>query len=318
MFKLVILIPAFNEEKTIGGVISGLPKNINGIASIEVLVMDDGSTDKTVEISKKNGAFTVSHGCNRGVGAALVTGIENALEMDADIVVNMDADGQFSASDIERLLIPILNKEADVVVGNRFDSHAKPENMPTVKYYGNKVMSMLVSMLIGEHFQDVSSGFRAYSKEAMLNLNLFGSFTYTQETFLDMKFKGLRIKEVPVDVKYFGDRKSKVAGSILKYAYNASAIILKSLAFHNPFKFFGMPAFVLVILGVAFTGFLLMHKIIFGTYTPYKAYGFIGAGFMMFGLILFFLAFVANAIDRLKKIQEKVLYYEKKRLYDKQ
>lgn len=313
--KLIILIPTFNEEENIETVIKSLPKNLAGIGSIEYVVIDDGSTDKTKERALVAGARVVSHPENKGVGAALQTGIAEALSAHADYMVNIDADGQFDPSDISALLAPILEKKADISVGSRFSGRTRPLNMSAVKYFGNKAMNFLINKLIGKKYSDVSCGFRAYNAEALLNLNLFGGFTYTQETFMDLIFKGFAIKEVPVSVKYFPGRKSRVARSISRYAYGTLKIIIRTLTFHRPFRFLGYPGIFLLGVGFLFVLFLTAHWLIFESFTPYKAFGFIGGGLMIFGLLMLILALMADTIDKLKKIQEKTLYFEKKKFY---
>ena len=216
--KLIIYMPALNEEEGISDVIKSLPKKIEGIDEIKVLVVDDGSTDDTAKKAKQSDADVVSHNVNKGVGSAFQSAVQYALENEADILVSIDADRQFNSEQIPDIIKPILKNKADMVTGNRFED-GMPKDMPKSKYWGNTQMSRLISIISGQKFRDVSCGFRAYNREALLRLNLFGAFTYTQETILDMVFKGLRIVEFPVDVIYFKDRKSRVAGSIVKYAF---------------------------------------------------------------------------------------------------
>ena len=192
--KLVVMIPCLNEEKTIGGVIDQVPRQINSISELEILVIDDGSDDDTAEISKEHGATVVSHNRNMGVGKAFRTGISRALKMGADVVVNIDGDGQFNSKDIPKLIKPITTKKADFVTASRFKDDNLVPKMPAIKKWGNRRIARLISLLTGKRFYDVSCGFRAYSKETALRMNLFGKFTYTQETFLDLAFKNLRIR----------------------------------------------------------------------------------------------------------------------------
>ena len=205
--KLIIIIPAYNEEKTIAEVIKRIPENIVGVSEKQVIVIDDGSTDRTAELAGEAGAFVFSHPKNAGVGEAFSTGIKKALENRADIAVTIDADNQFNPDEINVLIQSIIKGKADVVLGSRFVGQNKPEGISRMKLFGNKYMAKFISFLSGQKFCDVSCGFRAYSKQALLNLNLFGKFTYTQELILSLKFKGLRIKEIPVRARYFENRK---------------------------------------------------------------------------------------------------------------
>ncbi len=310
--KLLVIIPAYNEVENIKQTIKNIPSYIEGINGINILVIDDGSTDNTKEIAQQAGAIVVSHTSNQGVGAALITGLNYALKRKFDLVVNIDADGQFNPTEIKKLIKPILTRQADFVAGDRF-SQGRPANMPLSKYYGNKIMSRFISWLTGERFSDVSCGFRAYSREALLNLNLFGQFTYTQEMFLDLSFKKIKIKQVPIEVKYFVNRKSKVANNLLVYIYKTLKIIFRSFVYYKPLRFFSYPAIILFLIGFSFIVFLFYYKLTTGSYSPYKAYGFIGGGLVLFGLLLFIVGLLADIIDKIRQTQDKILYYEKKR-----
>ena len=317
--RLIILIPAYNEEETIASLMEQIPESFSGVNDVITLVVDDGSTDHTALQAKEAGAKVVSHTHNRGVGSAFNTGLTTALEMGADILVNIDADGQFSPLEIPLLIKPILGGRADFVAGDRFTQsdggHEKPEEMPAVKFWGNKQMSRLISMLAGQNFNDVSCGFRAYSKEAMLRLNLTGKFTYTQETFLDLASKELRIDTIPVNVKYYNERRSRVAENVLQYLYHTLNIILRAYRDYRPLKFFvilGTLPFVIGSIGGLFT---LIHYLNTGAITPYKSVGLIGLYLVSIAFILWIVGILADMFVRIRLYQEKILYYEKKRRY---
>jgi glycosyltransferase involved in cell wall biosynthesis len=314
--KLIIYMPALNEEDGIAEVINELPKRIEGIDEIKVLVVDDGSTDDTAKIAKSNGADVVSHGVNRGVGSAFQSALQYSLENKGDILVSIDADRQFNSKQIPHIIKPILGHKADMVTGNRF-SKGIPENMPKSKYWGNEQMSKLISLISGQRFRDVSCGFRAYSREALMRLNLFGAFTYTQETILDMVYKGLKVVEYPVDVVYFKNRKSRVAGSILKYAFRTSEIILKTLRDYKPMTFFGGIGGVLLVIGLLLEIGLGIYFLIEGEFTPYKFIGFTGFGFLVFGLLFIIVGLLAGMFNRIRMNQERILYELKKERYDR-
>lgn len=308
-------MPALNEQEGIVDVIQSLPKHIEGIDEIKALVVDDGSVDDTAKLAMEAGASVVKHSGNKGVGVAFQSAVQFALENEVDILVSIDADRQFNSEQIPEIVKPILQNTADMVTGNRF-VNGMPENMPKTKYWGNIQMSKLISVISGQKFRDVSCGFRAYSRETLLRLNLFGEFTYTQETILDTVYKGLRVVEFPVDVLYFPERKSRVAGSILKYAFNTSSIILKTLRDYKPMMFFGGMGGVLIGIGVILEIFLGIHFLITGDFTPYKFVGFTGFGFLVFGLLLMVVGLVAGMINRIRVNQERILYELKKERYD--
>ena len=308
-------MPALNEEGGLGGVIKDMPKHIDGIDEISILVVDDGSTDNTVKVAKENGADVVSHGSNKGVGSAFQSAVGYALDNRVDVLVSIDADRQFNSKQIPEIVQPILNDKADMVTGDRF-SKGMPENMPKSKYWGNKQMSRLISIISGKKFRDVSCGFRAYNREALLRLNLFGAFTYTQETIMDMVFKGMRVVEFSVDIKYFKERKSRVAGSILNYTFRTLKIIVKTLRDYKPMLFFGGMGSVVLLIGMVFEIFMFTHYFITGKFTPYKSFGFIGLGFVIFGMLLVIVGFLADMFNRVRLNQEKILYELKKGKYE--
>jgi len=318
--KLVVLIPAFNEEAKLESVIKKIPREISK-TNVIVLVVNDGSTDKTREVAKKNGAIVVSHQTNYGVGRAFQTGLQKALELGADYMVNIDADGQFSPSEIKKLIDPIIKKEAEYVVSDRFlgkDSKLRmPANMPKDKYYGNLLMAKLISFLAGQRFNDVSCGFRAYSKRAMLMLDLMGKFTYTQESFIDLATKGIKIKAVPVSVKYFTNRKSRVANNVFIYAIRTLNIIFRTFRDYRPLLFFFFLSIIPMIISLLSGGFLLIHFLNTGSFSPYKIVGFIFIYFSAFTFGLWAIGFLADMFTRIRIYQEKILFYEKEKRYKK-
>ena len=313
---LLIIIPAYNEKDLIVSVIKNIPEFIKGIDEIKVLVINDGSTDKTVQIVQlETEAIVISHSENRGVGAAFHTGINYALKNRADIVVNIDADKQFNPSDIPKLIQPILNNQADFVTASRFIEKEFIPEMPKIKLWGNKKIASLISWLIKKKFYDVSCGFRAYNKEAILNLNLFGQFTYVQEVFLDLSFKGLQIKEIPIQVKYFPKRCSRIYKGAFHYTVNTLKIIFKTLRDYRPLKFFGLIGLIIFFLGLIPDIFVIVYFFQTGGFTPYKAFGLMGIFLNIVGLAILFLSLLADMLYRIRMNQEKMLYYEKKRYY---
>jgi len=312
--RLLVAIPCLNEAATIAAVISRIPNSIPGISSISVLVVDDGSTDETAAIAEVSSAVVVRHYTNRGVGAAFHSAVSFALEQDFDIMVNIDGDGQFNPADIAQLIQPILMKQADMVTASRFIDPKLTPDMPPVKLLGNRMMSFLISGLCGHRFADVSCGFRAYSREALLQINLHGLFTYTQETFLDLVSKKLRIIEIPIKVTYFKDRQSRVARSILKYGLNTTAIILRIYRDYFPLRFF------MAIAGAFFTGaagfglVFLVNYLQTGVFSGYLYAGFLAGFFFVVSLLFAVVAIVVDMLDRIRVNQERILYMLKRRM----
>ncbi len=316
--KLIIIIPALNEEATIADVLEKIPEGLSGIDVIEKLVVDDGSTDRTAEIARQKGAEVISHFENRGVGAAFNTGIHAAISNGADVIVNMDGDGQFDPKTIPELIGPIVRHEADFVTCTRFGKPEFVPQMPPIKKWGNKWMAKIINTVTSKNFTDVSCGFRAYTRDTVLRLNLFGNFTYTQETFLDLARKNVRMTEVPLPVR--GERefgKSRVASSISRYAWRSGSIILFSLRDTRPLMFFGLIGVVITALGAASGGSLFVRWLIIHKTSPYQSLVTLSAVLLIMGGLLIVLALVADMMGRLRQNQEHLLYLQKKQYYDR-
>lgn len=316
--KLIIYLPAFNEEKRIESTLNSLPKKLNGISEIQYLVINDGSTDNTVKLARKFGAKVFSHPTNKGVGSAFHSGVEQSLRMKADIMISIDSDGQFDVKDIPFLIEPILKNEADFTTGNRFHIEGnRPQFMSKIKYWGNSKMAKLISRITKKEIRDVACGFRAYNREALLNLNLIGKFTYTQESILDLVYKGFILKEIPISVKYFKNRKSRVANNIFRYAINSFLIIFRSYRDYSPLSFFGKFGITIFLIGFSLNGLLLFHYFSTGSFSPYKAVGFLGGLLNLIGILTIILSILADMFDRHRITQEKILYFLKKEKYEK-
>ncbi|MBN2047716.1 MAG: glycosyltransferase family 2 protein [Anaerolineaceae bacterium] len=309
--KMMVYCPALNEEKNIGQTLQNIFRVLDDFEDASVLVVDDGSVDETAKIAASLGAQVLSHRTNLGVGRAFQTALGHALKEKVDILVSIDADGQFNPEDIPALIAPILDDSAVMVTGNRFN-YGRPDYMSKIKYRGNMVVSRLIRSISNNNLSDVSCGFRAYSREALLHLNLFGEFTYTHETILDLANKHLPLAEVPVDIRYFPDRKSRVADSIISYALRSSKIIFRVMIDNKAIRVFGFVSSIFLLIGAAFEVFLIAHYLLRGSFTPYKAAGFIGLGFIIFGMFVLLFALIADLINRLRVNQEQILYRLKK------
>ena len=297
--NLVVIIPAYNEEENIKNVITKIPKKIAGIKKLEILVINDGSSDKTVDVALNAGADKViSHKKNLGVGAAFMTGIRNAISMNADYVVTLDADSQFDSAQIPELIIPLHNKQMDIVIGSRFLGNS-PEKIPKIKLIGNKIFTKIISWTIGQKFTDTQTGFRAYSKEALRAISVVNEFTYTQEVLIDLKFKGFRIGEIPIRVTYDDKRKSRVVKSIFGYSAKALSIIFKSLLFHRSILVFGLFGIFLITVGA-------ISKILTITNIFTISAG-LSTGFIILGTVSFMMGLFANIVFKRQSFAEKDL-----------
>ena len=213
--RLTVLIPAFNEEETIRKVIKEIPEKISKIDKIEVMVIDDGSKDKTAKISKDAGAKVISFKQNQGRAKAVAEGFKKFLESGSDILVLTDADDQYDSGEIPLIVEPIVDESADMVLGDR--QVKKLDHMKFGNKIGNRMVTRTLSSLIKMDISDGQSGFRAYTKETVAKLHIFSSYTFTQETLIETKFKGLKMVNVPITFRKRAD-KSRLISNIFSYA----------------------------------------------------------------------------------------------------
>lgn len=307
MVRMLVAIPCKNEAQTLASVIQRIPRTIAGVDVVDVLVVDDGSADGSAEIARGAGAQVARHGTNRGVGVAFQTAVERALADGYDVLVTIDADGQFAPEEIPRLCAPVLAGTSDAATGSRFLAGSTLDGMPRTKRIGNTLMSALVSRLTGRAYRDVSCGFRCYGTEALLRMNLHGGFTYTQESFLDLAANRLEISEVPISVQYFENRRSRVAGNLPRYAFRTSAILLRGYRDYFPLRFFWNLALLPLLAGGAFGAWFLLNFLRTGQFTGYLFAGFSAAFFVSVALLLFLIGLVADMLDRSRRNQERAL-----------
>ena len=308
--KLAIVSICKNEAKTIQELIKRMPKKIKGVKTIEVIVINDGSTDDTSKLAKKAGATVYGDNHSKGLAFRFREAVSIVLEQGFDAMVNIDGDLQFSPEDIPIMVAPIVADEADFVAADRFtDSKTgkriKPKNMPFVKYHGNKVGAWVVGKLSEEKFRDVTCGFRAYDQKALYALNINSTHTYTQESFQLLAARRMRIKSMPVAVKYFKDRKSRVVTSVPKYMAISLLNILRAFRDFAPLRFFLLVGTVPLVLGLICLVFIGVYWLNAQQLSPYKSIGFIGIYLVTLGIFFFFFGLVADMQVRVLNNQEK-------------
>jgi glycosyltransferase involved in cell wall biosynthesis len=315
--KLIVNLPAFNEAEKIAQTIKRIPRKIEGVDEVFVQVIDDGSKDDTAKIAKEAGAdFVFSHDVNRGLGVTFRTATEKALENGADLMVNIDADGQFDPNDITKIIKPILDGEVDMTSADRFGNQ-EAKNMPRAKYYLNRFAAWVIGGFMNYPIKDLTCGFRGYNRETLLRLNLPGAFTYTQEVIIDSLGKNLKIKWIPVEVTYFEGRKSRVVRSIYRYVNNSAKIILKAVRDVRPMKFFGVPGLFLIIIALGvFTYFLFLYFQDFKI-SPYRNYLIFSISSFLIGLQFLVFALIADMIKSSRKLTEDLMYMIKIEKYKK-
>jgi len=254
--KLIIQIPCFNEEKTLPITLKNLPRRIDGIDEIEILIINDGSTDKTVEVAEKMGVnHIVSFKKNRGLAKSYIAGINASLELGADIIVNTDADNQYKGEDIPKLIKPIVEKKADIVIGVR--KIYKISHFSPTKKLLQKFGSWIVRNISGTNVPDVTCGFRAINKEAAIHLNLFSDFTYTLEAIIQAAKKGLVFAHIPIEINE-KTRESRLCHSIWHYIKLSVSTIIKIYTVYYPHKVFSKIGGILF-----FAGFLFVLRFIY-------------------------------------------------------
>jgi len=234
--KLIIQIPCYNEAEYLPLTLKDLPEKIEGIDEIEVLIVDDGSSDGTAEVAAQNNVdHIVRFKTHRGLAAAFSAGLEACLLLGADIIVNTDADNQYNGADIPKLVAPILKGEADIVVGDR-QTQTIPHFSRTKKKL-QKWGSRLVRILSKTKIPDAASGFRAFSREAALKMNVLSDFSYTLETLIQAGKMRFAVKSVPIRTNE-QTRKSRLFKNMFTFLKNSGSTILRTYAMHEPLKIF--------------------------------------------------------------------------------
>ena len=273
--KITIGLPAYNEEKNIASVITKLKKITDSI-----IVCDDGSSDMTSEISKNLGAIVISHKKNMGYGAALRTIFQKSVELDSDILVTFDADGQHRIEDINKILQPLENNEADVVIGSRFlDNESK---IPNYRKIGIKVITKVTNASLKKKLTDSQSGFRAYNKQALTQISPSEmGMGISTEILIKASSKGLRIAEIPITVLYHDDSSTH---NPVSHGTSVLVSTIKFTSIEHPLKFYGIPSIIFLIIGSAFTYSAVQYYVEIGRLNTNLTL--IGAGAILIGLVL--------------------------------
>ncbi len=308
------MIPAFNEEKTLGKVIDEIPSSMAGISQIQVLVIDDGSTDKTAAVAKQKKALVLKHLSNQGLAFAFRDGMDKALELGADIIVNTDADFQYNQKQIPLLIQPILEGKADLVLGSRF--RGRIESMPFQKRIGNLLATKAVALVSGIPITDGQTGFRAFSREAALRLNVLSNYTYTQETIVQAGYLKLALAEVPIDFRMRAD-KSRLISSIWSYAKRSMLTLLTGYLNYKPLKIFLAIGGTIFLLGFALGFGILLHFLETGLVAPFLPSAVLSVALLLFGFQTIVLGLLAEMTKNNRKIEEQILYRAKKQQLEK-
>ncbi|OPX65124.1 MULTISPECIES: glycosyltransferase family 2 protein [unclassified Methanoregula] len=308
--KLIITIPAYNEEKSVGAVIRGIPEKIEGIDEISILVINDGSLDRTAEEAKQAGADRIlSHTTNMGLAVSFRDGLNESLAMGADIIVNIDADLQYNCREIPHLIKPILERRAEIVLGDR--QIDKISHMPRGNLWGNKIATGIIRMITGLPIRDAQTGFRAFSRDAAARIHLTGDYTYTQETLIQAANKKIPIAQIPVEFHRRGDS-SRLISSIFQYARYAGITLFRSVGTYHPFMVFMSIGLGFIVAGLVFGFRVIAHFFNTGLVTPYLPSALLTTVLLILGGLSMLFALLADMNRTQRMLSEEILYRLKK------
>lgn len=313
--KLIIQIPCFNEEKTLASVLSELPKQIDGIDIIETMIIDDGSVDDTIAIANKYKVdYIIKHIGNKGLWNAFKSWVAKALYEGADILVNTDGDNQYPGKYIPDLVKPIIDSEADFVMGNR--QTKKIAHFSHAKKFFQWLGSMLVRFFSGTTVPDSVSGFRAYSREALLRLNVTSDFSYAVDTLVQAGSKHIKIAHIPMTTNK-PTRPSRLFKNMWQHMYKTLSILLRVYAMYHPLRLFSTLALLFFTLGTIWIlRFLYLYMTINGPTGHIQSLVLSGA-FLTIATIFFALGIIGDLISKNRKLIEDNLYMTKKVYYEK-
>lgn len=313
--KLIVQIPCLNEAKTLADALEGLPRAIPGIDSIETMIIDDGSTDETVEVARSLGIdHIILHRRNLGLARAFASGLDASLTLGADIIVNTDGDNQYPAHYIADLVAPVVSGEADVVIANRQVNQVT--HFSPIKKLLQGAGSWLVRTVSGTDVPDAPSGFRAYSREAALRLNVLTRYSYTLETIIQAGKMGLTIVSIPVETNP-PTRPSRLQRNVWHFVKAQTSTIVRLYAFYEPLRTFSYLAAPFLIAGLIllarFAFFYLIGERGIGRFAQSVS---IGVGLILVGIIIGLFGIQADVTGKHRQLTEEVLYRLKKQQFD--
>ena len=306
--KVMVAVPCFNEELVLAKTLMRIKESTSHYLDSEIVVIDDGSTDRSKLIAKEIPNISViSHAHNKGLGATFRTAVNHALESNVDVLVTIDADGQFEPDQISHLTSLITSNSYDMVTGSRFLKDSQVSQMPKVKKFGNNLYARLINKIAESSLSDVSCGFRAYSKNALCNLHLTGDFTYTHESIICLSQQGLQLAEIPIKVEYFSDRESVISGSLIRYAINTMRIILKTFISYAPARAFFTLATITSVNSFLLGAVFIYHKLTTGQFGGFYFAAVLSIMFAISSLVFFTAATTSLVVTNILINQRKTL-----------
>lgn len=308
--KLIIQIPCYNEEKTLPLVVKSLPRTIKGIKKVEILVINDGSTDDTLKVARELGVeHILDFPGHRGLAEAFRRGLQKSLELGADIIVNTDGDNQYKGEDIPRLVEPVIEGKSEIVIGCR-KIHKIKHFSPTKKFL-QKVGSWVVRKFSNTDIPDTTSGFRAYSREAALRLNVFSTYTYTLETIIQAGRNEIPMSYITIETNK-KLRESRLIKSIPRYVMRSVVTMARIYTMYEPLKtFFGLGMFFTAIGSIALVRFMIDHFI--RSHGGHIQSVVIGSMCILVGAGCFVVGLLGDILSANRKMEEEILYRLRKK-----
>ncbi len=312
--KLIIQIPCYNEAETLEIALNDLPKQIDGIDQIEYLIINDGSTDNTVEVAKNWGVhYVVNFAKNKGLAKGFMAGLDACLRNGADIIVNTDADNQYCGADIEKLVRPIVEGKSDIVIGAR--PIDQTEHFSPLKKKLQHLGSWAVRRASKSNIPDAPSGFRAYSRDAAMRLNVTNEYTYTLETIVQAGREKIPMESVPIRTNA-ELRPSRLFKSMFGYVKKSMVTIMRAYIMYKPLKFFSILGTIPFLLGFALGVRFLVYMYI-GQSGGHVQSLILASTLLMLGFLTWVVGIQADTISANRKILEDIQYHVRKLEYDK-